>query len=101
MRSNAREAVVMIAGDGHVAINCSLILGVPPPQFKWERHGEDISNLGNGNYEQRNCGNLESSLVFKTVRLEDEAEYACIASNFRGSVRKEFSVRVRQPSRAA
>ena len=44
----------------------------------------NVSDLTNANDEQRNHGDLDSELVFKKVGLDDEQEFARIATNFLG-----------------
>lgn len=77
----ASPNVAIIEGRD-VKLSCMTLLGNPTPRITWYRSGEMVSLLA----DQRhiiNDGN--GNLLLHNVRVEDEGEYTCVASNAGGN----------------
>ena len=67
--------------NGRISVTCSAASGTPPFQFEWLRNGVPIDKN-----ERVNLVTTEdfSTLTFRQVKIEDAANYTCIAKNREG-----------------
>lgn len=63
--------------------------GQPAPTVEWEKNGEPFPSTGL-RHRMMSSGSLE----FMLVRLEDDGEYTCTASNAAGNVTRTITLQV-------
>ncbi len=62
-----------------VQLNCVVLLGNPRPRIMWFKMGEQV--MSGGRIQDDQNGNL----LIQNVKLGDEGEYTCVASNVGGN----------------
>jgi len=72
---------VEIIEDRDVKLMCIVLLGNPTPRITWYKMGEPVHMSGDGRIADDGNGNL----VLKKVKVHDEGEYTCVASNAGGN----------------
>ncbi|CAG0913212.1 unnamed protein product [Notodromas monacha] len=65
--------------NGQVELKCRAPEGVPPPEVKWLRNGAQIDF--DANSDPNLILSSEGNLIIAQARLQDMANYTCVASN--------------------
>lgn len=58
-----------------VKLTCIVLLGNPTPKITWFKMGEQVKS------GDRITDDASGNLLLKRVKIEDEGEYTCVASN--------------------
>lgn len=66
-----------------VKLMCIVLLGNPTPKITWYRMGEPIHLQMSDEGQISDDGN--GNLILRRVRVDDEGEYTCVASNAGGN----------------
>jgi len=69
-------------------LTCIVILGHPSPKIVWTKMGEQIQSSA------RIVDDGKGNLLLKNVKIKDEGEYACVATNIGGSVSRVITLDV-------
>lgn len=72
-----------------VKLSCVVLAGNPTPKISWTRLGEPVTP---GDPDV--IDDLSGNLILKSVKIYDEGEYICVASNVGGNDSHSFQLNV-------
>ena len=81
MKISHFEFPLNVKRDSRTSVTCSILSGEPPFQFEWLKNGIPFEKNERISIVTGEDGSL---LTFRQLRIEDAANYTCIAKNREG-----------------